>query len=146
MTASLYPLVYCSRNTITGSPADLAVEVQGILASARRHNAKVGVTGALLFTSTWFAQVLEGPREAVEAVFERIQLDMRHREVTILGFSCAEERGFPAWSMAFAGESTTVADETLADLVPRSDKLETRTTAARDVLDLLQRVIKAENN
>ena len=47
--------------------------------------------------------MLEGPAEAVEAAFERIQCDERHEEVTVLQSGSIEARDFPSWSMAFAG-------------------------------------------
>ena len=51
------------------------------------------------------AQVLEGPREAVERTFERIQRDRRHADVNALEFAPVGRRGFPSWSMAFVGRS-----------------------------------------
>ena len=44
-----------------------------ILAVSRRNNARAGITGALMYSGSAFAQVLEVPRLAVEAIFERIQ-------------------------------------------------------------------------
>ena len=105
MTDAAYRLVYYSKNAIPGSQADIAREVEQILASSRRNNAACGVTGALLFNAGCFAQVLEGPLAAVERTFERIQRDPRHTEVMVLQLGPIEKRGFPAWSMAFTGQS-----------------------------------------
>ena len=105
MTSRLHRLVYYSRNLITGSPAESAAEVEAILASARRNNSVIGVTGALIFNAGTFAQVLEGARHDVEATFERIQCDERHGDVQVLAFEEVESRGFPSWSMAFVGRS-----------------------------------------
>lgn len=100
----LYGLVYCSRNTIDG--ADLTPSIAAILASARRNNVRVGVTGALLYSDGGFAQVLEGPLQAVEDTFNRIQCDERHSDVTILRFGRNDRRQFPAWSMAHVSEGS----------------------------------------
>jgi hypothetical protein len=101
--SGLYSLAYFSRNLILGGPAEFQAEIEQILSSARRNNAASGVTGALLFSDGCFAQVLEGPREAVEATFESIQCDHRHAGVTILHLHAVGQRSFGAWAMAFGG-------------------------------------------
>ena len=105
MTAELYRLVYYSRNRIPPDPDALAAEIEAILAASRRNNPRVGVTGALMFNAGCFAQVLEGPRPAVEAVFERIQQDERHGDVCLLAMTAAPARAFETWSMGFVGAS-----------------------------------------
>src|SRR3712207_1506424 len=97
----LHRIAYCSRNRI---PADaLAGELQGILTAARRTNARLAVTGALLYNQGSFAQVLEGPLPAIERIFEAIQCDPRHSEVMVIDSGPIDARTFPEWSMAFAG-------------------------------------------
>jgi Sensors of blue-light using FAD len=105
MTADLHRLVYYSRNRIPGPPAEVAAEVDAILASARRNNAAIGVTGALIFSAGIFAQVLEGARHDIEVIFEHIQRDERHGDVQVLAFEAVLKREFPAWSMAYVGRS-----------------------------------------
>ncbi|MDB5590914.1 BLUF domain-containing protein [Enterovirga sp.] len=105
MSNDLHRLVYYSRNKVAGEPGALEAAINGILAKSRANNAKAGVTGALMFNSGCFAQVLEGPREAVEEVFERIQQDERHGDVSLLAFGPAEARSFENWSMGFVGAS-----------------------------------------
>lgn len=101
----LYRLIYTSRNLLPGDEDAQAAAVAGILAASKRSNARVGVTGALLFNAGFFAQVLEGSRLAVEATFERIQRDPRHSDVSVLQCEPVAARGFPNWSMAFVGRS-----------------------------------------
>jgi hypothetical protein len=104
MTDDLYSLSYFSRNAIaTKGTAALSGEIEEILKTARASNAQRGVTGALLYSAGCFAQVLEGPLAEVETIFERIQLDPRHRDVRVLQFHPVERRSFAQWSMAFAG-------------------------------------------
>lgn len=104
MTA-LYRLVYTSRSLVGGDEAAQERTVARIVDASRRNNARAGVTGALLFSTGSFAQVLEGPRAAVEATFERIQRDPRHSDVGVLQCEPVAARGFPNWSMAFVGGS-----------------------------------------
>ena len=101
MSHDLHRLVYYSRNRVPG--ADAAGEVRSILGASRRNNGRAGVTGALVFNAGCFGQVLEGPRRAIEATFERIQRDARHGDVSLLDFRPVAERAFDNWSMAFVG-------------------------------------------
>ena len=105
MSASLYQLVYYSRNAISGDTADLADQVDAILEASRRNNEAAGITGALMFNAGVFAQVLEGPLEAVEATFERIQQDDRHGDVSLLALEPIARRYFDNWAMGFVGQS-----------------------------------------
>ncbi len=58
--------------------------------------------------------MLEGPIDTVSETFERIQCDHRHRDVAVLQAEHIEDRGFPAWSMGFAG--TTASRNPLAGI------------------------------
>ena len=97
MTENLYRIVYCSRNLIEKKHDD---ELSSILHASRQNNTCEGVTGALLFNDDCFAQVLEGPRPSVERIFERIQRDPRHGQVTVVDNGFADQRDFPQWAMA----------------------------------------------
>jgi len=110
MSDDLFRLVYYSRNQIRCDAGAFASEVLTILKASQRNNARAGVTGALLFNAGCFGQVLEGPRRAVEASFERIQRDPRHSDVSLLAFEPAE-RAFPDWSMGFVGAKSLEADQ-----------------------------------
>jgi hypothetical protein len=108
--SSLYRLVYYSRNHVSDTPELFTAQVADILDNSRVNNARDGITGALLFNAGCFAQVLEGPLEAVEATFERIQQDERHGEVSLLSLDAQDERSFPNWAMGFIGISAEHAD------------------------------------
>lgn len=102
---SIYSLVYSSSARLNpDSSADLAM-IDEILAKARQCNAKVDVTGALLFTEGRFVQVLEGDRNDVRATYDRIEADPRHANVEILSSQFSDRRRFKQWSMAFVGDN-----------------------------------------
>ena len=101
----IYRILYCSRNRIPLPLDHQTAEIRSILAKSRTNNSTRGITGALLFNGTAFAQVLEGPLAEVEATFEKIQRDLRHDEVAILEAGFVSNREFPEWSMAFAGSA-----------------------------------------
>ena len=105
--SDLHRIVYYSRNRVPGSPEVVAEQIRTILAASQSNNAPLGITGALMFNSGCFAQVLEGPQAAIEETFERIQQDDRHSDVSLLDFSPIPHRFFPNWSMAFVGASRT---------------------------------------
>jgi hypothetical protein len=135
MDSDLHALCYFSRNRIMGPNGPDRAELAQILGSARHNNRQFGVTGALLFTEVYFAQILEGPLGPVETIFERIQCDLRHSDVTVLSFQPIAQRRFAGWAMAYAGlgdgeaESGFGTDEpghdlvaVLQDLIARHDR------------------------
>jgi hypothetical protein len=103
MSEQVHRLVYFSRNAMPGTNDEIVEGIHQILKSSRRNNARVGVTGALLFNSGCFAQVLEGSSSAVSETFERIQWDERHSDVLVLEYGPVAARAFPDWSMSFVG-------------------------------------------
>jgi hypothetical protein len=92
----LYNLVYCSRATAGVDDAAVA----RIVASARRRNPAMGITGLLVFGSSIFFQWLEGPRDNVLALMDTLKADPRHDQVVTLSQSEeVRERLFPEWDM-----------------------------------------------
>ncbi|MCY7307989.1 MAG: BLUF domain-containing protein [Rhodoferax sp.] len=76
------------------------VQVQDILRSARRNNEAVGITGVLVHGGSMFAQILEGPEQAVLRMYVKVMDDRRHGDVRIIHISPANEPMFKDWSMA----------------------------------------------
>ena len=74
-----------------------------------KRNAELSVTGALISTRFNFAQLLEGPTAAVDALMDSIRRDPRHREVRVISTGPLARRQFASWSLAYAGPSTYVA-------------------------------------
>lgn len=99
----LFRIIYLSCNAVPGDAEAVERTVAELLEISRRNNAAAQVSGVLLFNSGAFLQVLEGPMEAVEATFERIQRDRRHADVIVLEAKPVEERRFADWAMAFVG-------------------------------------------
>ena len=52
-----------------------------------------------MFTTSMFIQALEGPRDVLEAAFERICCDLRHLEVEVIEYAATPERAFGEWSL-----------------------------------------------
>jgi hypothetical protein len=102
MGDSLHTIAYVSRSRLQG---DLEAQLQELAERASRRNAADGLTGALMCSPHYFAQVIEGPLSVLEETFERIQQDRRHQDVAVLFSSPISTRSFPAWGMACAGGS-----------------------------------------
>jgi hypothetical protein len=109
-------LLYVSRSTIPRER--LAAEIADIIDTSREHNARIGITGGLVRAGDYFAQLLEGPTEAVKTLMERIDRDPRHADVNVVHVTGSSKRRLPDWSMAYAGESTYVANQIAALLGP----------------------------
>lgn len=71
----------------------------GILSAARRNNPQMGITGALICRHDLYLQLIEGPAEAIDALYARICEDDRHANVELLLSEEAEARMFPNWAM-----------------------------------------------
>lgn len=138
----LYRVLYCSQNSLTGTPETYPGEIREILATSRKNNARDGVTGGLLFSEGCFAQVLEGPLDMVENAFERIQCDERHRKVTVLQSGSIKARDFPDWSMAF-----TEADAAHNPLAAAAlgEAFSRQSSAGDAILSLMRTVIVRED-
>lgn len=91
---SLFQVVYASRPF--GFDQGM---LNGILADARRCNARDGITGSLICRDDLYLQLLEGPVDVVTAAFERIARDHRHLEVRRLVAGPTDIRIFPDWGM-----------------------------------------------
>ena len=101
----LFRLLYRSDSELTGSDRAVRDAAFALAEAAAIRNAEVDVTGALMFVGGAFVQVLEGDGPAVEAVFERICRDTRHRRLLLHDFSTIDRRVFDDWSMvAFEGD------------------------------------------
>ncbi len=139
----LYRVLYCSRNCISGPPEAVSDKIRAILAASRRNNARDGITGGLLFSQGCFAQVLEGPLDAVETTFERIQCDEHHSDVAVLQSGPIEQRDFPDWSMAFTGaadQASPLAGIALPSVFSGSPG------AGEQVLEMLRGVVVRETD
>ena len=76
-------------------------ELAELLHLARENNAKLGLTGMLLYAEGSFFQVLEGPAAVVDALFAKIDRDQRHDQVTQIIREPISRRYFDAWTMGF---------------------------------------------
>jgi Sensors of blue-light using FAD len=138
--SDLYNLAYISKNTIKGNAEQVKEQIRDILAAAHKNNPSKGVTGALLYSGGYFCQVIEGPEEVLEELFETIQMDGRHGDVTVLHFQPAETRGFSDWAMALAGIEDNMRFD-IDGVLASKDDLKMKETG-KDLVAVLEQMVK----
>lgn len=105
---SVYALLYRSRARVPLSDSD-ALQ---IAKSSARRNARVDITGLLLFSeissgNSLFVQWLEGSHDEVKSLYEQICSDDRHVNCEVIAEGTTEDlvgrdgRLFPHWEMGY---------------------------------------------
>lgn len=93
--SNLRRILYLSQSTAPMNKGDLLA----LLYLCRTVNAKLGVTGMMLYSAGNFMQVLEGRHDHVGGLMDRIKRDARHMNVLTLVDEAATERCFGDWNM-----------------------------------------------
>ena len=104
---NLFTLVYLSNATNAMSEDEL----KEILTVSRKNNPAVNVSGVLIYCEGNILQVLEGAKEDVYKVYDKIKLDPRHDELIILQSREISARSFDDWSMGFRATTKSEFDE-----------------------------------
>ncbi|MDN3492389.1 BLUF domain-containing protein [Winogradskyella bathintestinalis] len=93
----MYQLNYHSQST----PGLTIEDLENILEEATATNKKRGISGCLIYHNNSFVQILEGEKEHVCEVFEKIKSDRRHHNITLLYENQISSRYFTGWNMAY---------------------------------------------
>jgi hypothetical protein len=137
----LLRILYCSRSCVTGSRADVEMQIRKILATARTGNRQARLTGALTFNENCFAQVLEGAPTDLMPLFARICRDPRHCDVKVLAESQPTRRLFPHWSMAFVDPPHGDGRHPLSHFSFEAALTDGTGPEAEQLLDALRRIV-----
>lgn len=135
-----YCIVYLSSSSGLLTDEDLA----RILTQSRHKNRARGITGILLYLNGCIIQVLEGQQEEVKALYEVINRDPQHTQVTKLYSGFVEHRSFADWSMGYKTLSTSELNH-LQDLLPTYKSTASTAHEANIVLSLVK-VFYANNH
>ena len=92
-------LIYHSENHLGAVDGKMIAGLNAIMDASNRNNERDGISGALLFDTLWFVQILEGEREAISATLRRISNDERHDAVTVMDCRPIDDRLFGNWWM-----------------------------------------------
>ncbi|CAN5251746.1 hypothetical protein BH09ACT1_BH09ACT1_22300 [soil metagenome] len=90
-------LAYVSSAAVAFTDDDIA----DVLALSRSNNARLDITGVLLYRDGRFIQILEGPDDVVRAKFAVIAADERHRGIHTVSEESVDTRQFPEWTMGY---------------------------------------------
>ena len=77
-------------------------EVHNLLLLSKINNKKNNISGLLLFIDGNFIQVLEGDKDTINDLFQKIEKDTRHKNVTKVIEDTIESRQFENWDMGFS--------------------------------------------
>lgn len=83
-----------------------------ILQQSRHNNVQLGITGVILYVRGNIIQILEGKKEAVETLYQRIEQDYRHTNVSQVLNRPIHDRLFKEWSMGYE----TITTRQLAEI------------------------------
>lgn len=90
-------ILYASAAVVPFTPDDLGE----LLRRAREKNTRLGVSGLLVYDRGAFLQAIEGPGEAVRALYETIYEDPRHTNMVVILRREVPGPSFPGWGMGF---------------------------------------------
>lgn len=97
MDKGIYQLTYRSK-----AREGLTTEqVMEIVDEAISFNRRSDITGCLVFDQGYFIQILEGEKDAVVDLYQKIKKDDRHQQPEILSRGWAPHRMFSSWKMGF---------------------------------------------
>ena len=117
---NLRSLTYVSQ--ATESMDELAFTQLGL--EAGRLNALDGITGLLVFNGKSFCQTVEGSREAIDSLVDRLSNDTRHDDLRTLIDEPIAQRRFRSWDMQLLvvpGDSRQALDMAAARLDSQVD-------------------------
>jgi len=118
-------------------------DIENILLSSRKNNARAQITGVLCFSHNHFLQCLEGDRTFVNDLYNRIAGDKRHVNPFIIDYTEISERSFSSWAMGFVPD-TEISRELILKYSPtgRFDPTEMSAASALGFLKALTKTIE----
>ena len=93
----MYYLIYVSYATENPNVDELRILAQ----SSHVNNKKMGISGMLMYLDGKYLQVLEGEKNAVLNLYNKISKDPRHRQIRVLIEGEIHQRNFKNWAMGF---------------------------------------------
>jgi hypothetical protein len=100
------------------------LELESILEKSKVNNYKYNVTGILIVKGALFLQCLEGKKEDVLSIYNKILGDTRHDNIIDLYEENLGNRLFPDWSMGYKNLKNleVITSEKLRDFSEINDK------------------------
>ena len=96
MSSELYRIVYISHSTIQDEFLD--TQLADIQQGSSQRNAARQISGQLIYCEKLFIQTLEGDRDTVNLVIEKIKQDTRHNGFKVVFYGKVAQRDHGDWS------------------------------------------------
>ncbi len=74
-------------------------EIEKILASCKKNNSPLDITGVLLYSDSKFIQMVEGESKLILSLYDKIKIDKRHKNCMMISYGPIAEKSFPSWHM-----------------------------------------------
>lgn len=92
----LFEIIYVSQRSERVSDRMIVDE---IVIPSGMNNRRLDITGILWFSEEHFLQVIEGPRDAIISLYQSIQRDSRHFDITTVSEGSIPQRSFKRWGL-----------------------------------------------
>lgn len=99
---------FCYASQTTSSKANLLDDLTTILSQARNFNHRHCITGALYFADGYFFQCLEGEKNVLNALFNKLTMDKRHHRIHVFEMREIEHRCFENWDMKYISKRDSI--------------------------------------
>ncbi|NID12900.1 BLUF domain-containing protein [Fibrivirga algicola] len=114
---------YCITYFSTAAESTTDQDILDIVEFSRKKNARLNITGVLLYINGSIVQVLEGQQLAVEDVYKSIKADPRHTNVRTAINQPIARRLFSHWYMGYETLTTQQYEEvsTIISMDPQAE-------------------------
>jgi len=120
-------------------------ELEQLLFQCQRNNSRNGITGFLLYVDGKFVQVLEGEKQKLDELFEKIKSDYRHEKVNKLIEGESQQRNYANWSMGYKSMMPEEVMERLGYRDPEMYFKHNKITEESHVTELFMRLFYDKN-
>jgi diguanylate cyclase (GGDEF)-like protein/PAS domain S-box-containing protein len=93
----IYATIYVSKAADTTKEDEIDI----MLSRAREFNLSNAITGYLIYDNGYFLQLIEGRKEIIDSLMQKIYKDKRHNNVTTIMKGYFDDRLFWDWSMGY---------------------------------------------
>jgi hypothetical protein len=111
---TMHHIIYMS----TASWSMTEAELEDLLRQARWGNERRDITGVLVYGDGQFMQIMEGEQATLEALYDHIGQDRRHKGLFKLADRAIPARRFAEWSMGFEVVSSAAFEQLLGYVAP----------------------------
>lgn len=124
---------YCITYFSTAVESTTEHDIIDIVEFSRIKNARLNITGVLLYINGNIVQVLEGPKEALEDLYKSIQADVRHTNVRAVISQPISQRLFSHWYMGYETLSVQQYEE-VQNIIPVDPQIQTIPEADQPII------------